>query len=174
MQLRPQRCVQIKDTPPPRHPKCRHQGHPLRCQQWTDLELTACSGLDAYPGAELDAALSSPAASHFLSRGWLEGVTEDTPSRARWGACSVGFCDGLGKFAVFGPARSRSYAKLIIYNCCYELPAFFIQNGLYQNHLQVPSAIPCRRRGKKIQRLPGAAGLWLATRCRFSHNTSQS
>ena len=43
-------------------------------------------------------------------------VTESTPSRARVGACSVGFCNGLGKFAVFGPARSRSYAKLFWLN----------------------------------------------------------
>ena len=41
-------------------------------------------------------------------------VTESTPSRARVGACSIGFCDGLGKFAVFEAARSRSYAKFVL------------------------------------------------------------
>jgi hypothetical protein len=30
------------------------------------------------------------------------------------GACSVGLSDGLGKFEVFGPARSRSYAKSVL------------------------------------------------------------
>jgi hypothetical protein len=37
----------------------------------------------------------------------------NTPSRARFGRDFGGFCDGLGKFAVFEAARSRSYANSV-------------------------------------------------------------
>jgi len=39
--------------------------------------------------------------------------TASTPSRAHLGALGQLLC-GLGKFEVFGAARSRSYAKLLI------------------------------------------------------------
>jgi len=49
-----------------------------------------------------------------LHRGTAKRLSQETRQAAPIWARSVGSCDGLGKFAVFGAARSRSYAKLLI------------------------------------------------------------
>jgi hypothetical protein len=49
------------------------------------------------------------------------------------GACSVGFCAGLQKFAVFEAARSRSYAELFYKN--YSI-VFFVHFGRGELYLK--------------------------------------
>jgi len=47
-----------------------------------------------------------------LHRGTWKRLSQETRQAAPIWARSVGSCDGLENFQVFGAARSRSYAKL--------------------------------------------------------------